>query len=241
MARYFQSFGASNPYTFNALESSSPAATASMQTSPAPIYGTHSLRIQYTSGGASWCGNYTAVPVHSVGEYLMLWRATNDANGPTLLLIGPTGRAQLYPSIAGDLLTASANAGTGSASFDFSINTWYWMRFRKSGGVLTGAAWEHGSPEPTADLFTTGNAFDMNVNSLLVGGGVHNGDTFINYVSIATDGDAAYRPYRKVDGYVRDGGVWKPADPLYVKHSGVWKDAVSWHVRDAGSWKDFYG
>jgi len=49
------------------------------------------------------------------------------------------------------------------------------------------------------------------------------------------------RPYRKVDGYVRDGGVWKPADPLYVRHFGVWKDPVNWYARNGGVWKDFYG
>lgn len=245
MARYFQTFGGSVPYAFNSTESTSPAATGTMQTTPSPIYGTHSLRIRDTSNdgyNASWYGDYTAVPVHSTGEYLMLWRVASANASPIILLIGPSSRAQLYPNVSSDELLASANAGSGWASFDFSINTWYWMRFRKSGGVLTGAAWEHGSPEPTADLFTTGNVFNMNVNGVLIGGsGDYQQNAFINYVSIATDGDVAYRPYKKIDGHVRDGGVWKPADPLYVKDAGVWKDPVNWYARDAGVWKDFYG
>lgn len=57
----------------------------------------------------------------------------------------------------------------------------------------------------------------------------------IRYVSIEVDYVASTKNH-----YVKDGGIWKPADPLYVRDAGVWKDHEH-YVKDAGIWKKVYG
>jgi hypothetical protein len=43
-----------------------------------------------------------------------------------------------------------------------------------------------------------------------------------------------------MDGYVRDGGVWKPMSELYVRDGGIWKPAEEAWVRDGGIWKQWF-
>jgi len=243
MGRVFTGFTASNPLTRDAGKSTNDGVT--MQTSPAPGYGTHCLCAgQQSTGALALYYGYLTVPSHTVGEYLAMVRLSSSVALGGIAIFGSSAYYEVSYNVSSDNLQSNLGAPV-SSGVDLLINTWYWLRLRKNGTSVQVAVWADGSAEPAGDTLSQTLPSNYSITRAYFFGGTgyppNGGFGYCGYLSAGYDGETAYRPYRKVDGYVRDGGVWKPADPLYVRQSGVWKDPVNWYARTGGVWKDFYG
>lgn len=252
--RYFTTF-ATNPLT----TLSSSGATLTDVATPA-VYGGGSLRI--SGANLNYRGDYAAVPSPSVSgvaatdfEVLALFQLSG-ADASALLevansAVGPANQVSVFMRHGIQTLMMQAvrnSVGVGNSNENMGFTpasaTWYWMRLRKRANVYGATAWQHGAAEPTSDIsqltvssFATYSASFFGFQALSQ---ATSRDIHINYLSVGTAGDIAFRPYKTLDAHVRDGGVWKQPDPVYVRDGGIWKPADV-HVRDAGSWKKVHG
>jgi hypothetical protein len=89
------------------------------------------------------------------------------------------------------------NTGTltthGSAAKTFSLNTWYWTRYRSNGTTHTARTWDDGSSEPgTWDYSVTDSTISAAGWVGVVSGALNNTGSFeVDVLGIGTNGDAA--------------------------------------------------
>ena len=245
MAQYVSDISGGNPLT------NSGGGSASLVSSPVVI-GAQSLAA--TINGTAYVGDYAAVADASVTT-----AAGTDFEALTLTKLAAITNAMIVFQVAGGSRFVTANVVRGNSfihlgtdvaevnpSLGFSISDaeWYWLRLRKRAATLYAQCWKFGDPEPAGEAASIALSGTFTASSWLWGAsntsGGGSGTWYLNWISVGTAGDPAPRA-KKTDLYVKDGGLWKPAQDLQVRDGGIWKPVQQQHVRDGGTWKKVYG
>lgn len=101
------------------------------------------------------------------------------------LALGSTTTLTLHKYVAG----VSTNLSTGT--YNYSVNTWYHIRFRVNGTTLSAKVWLDTEPEPSAWTLTATDSAISAAGWVGVGNFDSGGTLDVDYLSIGTNGDTA--------------------------------------------------
>ena len=88
---------------------------------------------------------------------------------------------------------AGVSTNLTTATYAYSVNTWYYVRFRVNGTTLSAKVWKETEEEPSAWTFTTTDSAISAAGWVGVGNGDSGGTMDVDFLSIGTNGDTA--PY----------------------------------------------